>query len=252
MKDKEVDNRSHQEIQDLLPWYVNETLTTVEREPIDAHLSQCSICLAELNNLQDLRSAVKVSNERLRFPGEAQIDIVAARVEQFESQRARWTILARFSGWWASLPTLSRRAFAAQAVALMVLAALSVALIIRARNLEAAALQERKRADVNESLLAQEKERAIEYQALSGGQRSDAWPGIKITVVFRESATEKEIRELLLSIKGAAIVSGPSPARFYVVGIVVPPGSDSQKTMNDAIAQLRRRNDVVQLAEPLP
>lgn len=249
MKEPEFTSSTHQEVQHLLPWYVNQTLRNVEREAIDAHLPQCSVCQAELQTLKDLGSVVTSSNERLSYP-ESQIERLAARVEKFESQKARPRIVARVRDWWMSLPALSRRAIAAQAVALIVLAGISIALLRRAHNLEAAARAERQRADLNESLLAQEKQRAIEYQGLSG-RETGGGPGIRITVVFREDATEKAIRELLLEINGAKIISGPSSSRFYILGIAAPPGADPQKLMNDAIARLRR-SGVVQLAEPIP
>ena len=242
---------SHEESQYLLPWYVNGTLTTSEREAIDAHLSQCSACLAELETLRAVGVAIKNSNERLSYPP-AQMDTVLARVEEFESHRAREKGFARLGRWWHSLPALSKAAIVAPALAAIVLAGLSVALLRRANNLEAAARLERERANMNETLLAEERQRAIQYQALSGRPVEAGGDRIRITVVFREHATEKEIRELLLSIKGAAIVTGPSPERFYVVALAVEPGSDSQKLRHEVVAQLRRRSDVVQLAEPLP
>ena len=248
MKEPEFTSSAHQEIQHLLPWYVNQTLTKVEREAIDAHLPQCSVCQAELETLKDLSSVVTTSNERLSYPSESQIERLAAQVEEFESQRARPTILARVRDWWMSLHAFSRWAIAAQAVALIVLAGTSIALLRRANDFEAAARAEQQRAERNESLLAQEKQRAIEYQGLSSGDVAE--PGIRITVVFREDATEKAIRELLLEINGARIISGPSSARFYVLGIAAPPGADPQELMNAAIARLRRSN-VVQLAEPI-
>jgi anti-sigma factor RsiW len=251
MREEEVSSRSHQEIQDLLPWYVNETLTAAEREAIDAHLPACSACLTELDTLRDLRSAIKTSNERLPFPSNAQIDLLTAQVEKFEFENRRPSLITRFGDWWVSQPPLAKQVFVAQALALIVLTGISLVLMKRVDSLRATALEEQKRADLNGSLLAVEKQRNIEYQALSA--RPDAsGPDFRITVVFREDATEKDIRELLLSITGARIIAGPTPARFYVLGINAPPDSDLQKLTNEAIAQLRRRQDVVQLAEPLP
>ena len=251
MKQEDVASCNNKEIQYLLPWYVNETLTTAEREAVDAHLSQCSACLADLEPLRDLRLVVEDSNEQIAYPSDIQINRLAARIEEFETKRAQQKPVARFRDWWSSLPVLSRTAIAAQAVILIVVVGVSVVLVRRVRNLAATARAEQQRADANASLLAQEKQRNIEYQGLSG-PKPEGGPDIKITVVFREDVTEKTIRELLLEINGARIVSGPTSARFYVLGIVAPPGANSQKIMNDAIALLRLRRDVVQLAEPLP
>ena len=207
--------------------------------------------MADLELLRGLRLVVENSNERIAYPSDIQINRLAARIEEFETKQARQKPIARLTDWWGSLPALSRTAFAAQAVVLIVLAGVSAVLVKRAQDLAATARAERQRADANESLLAQEKQRNIEYQGLSG-PKTDGGTDLKITVVFREDAAEKTIRELLLEINGARIVSGPTSARFYLLGIDVPPGANSQQIMNDAIARLRLRRDVVQLAEPLP
>lgn len=251
MKEPDVASCNNKEIQYLLPWYVNGTATTAEREAVDGHLPQCSACLADLELLRGLRVVVENSNERIAYPSGIQINQLAARISEFETRQARQKPVARFRDWWGSLPGLSRTAIATQAVVLIVLAVVSVALFKRVQNLAASARAERQRADEQESLLAQEKQRNLEYQGLSG-PKTDGGPELKITVVFREDATEKTIRELLLEINGARIVSGPTSARFYLLGIDVPPGANSQQIMNDAIARLRLRRDVVQLAEPLP
>jgi len=254
MKHKEVDDLSHRKIQDLLPWCVNETLRADEREQVAAHLAECSACRMELEKFQVLQRAVKSSNERLPNPSDGQLEALVSRIEKSESERSRKTISvsgSRLKAWWVSLPALARAAILSQAVVLIVLAGVSMALLRRAARWETVAIQERQRAELNESLLASEKQRADEYQALSGQAADSGGPGMKIKVAFREDASEKEIRTLLLNIK-ATIVSGPSPARFYVLRLIAPPDADAQSLMNDALAQLRRRNDLVQLAEPMP
>ncbi|MBD0326096.1 MAG: zf-HC2 domain-containing protein [Pyrinomonadaceae bacterium] len=254
MTKKEMENQSHQEIQHLLPWYVNETLSAAERERVAAHLSDCSSCLAELESMQVLRSVVRDSNERLAPSSEGQLDALIARIEKSEADNSRQknrALGARLTEWWASLPAFAKATMLAQAVAVIVLAGVSVTLLRKAERREAEAIQERQRAELNESLLANEKQRALEYQAFSGGPTDSGGAGLKITVVFREDVKEKEIRSLLLSIK-ATIVSGPSSARFYVIRLAVPPDADAQSLMNDALARLHRRSDLVQLAEPLP
>ncbi len=47
----------------------------------------------------------------------------------------------------------------------------------------------------------------------------------RANIVFREKATEAEIRRLLLS-TGARIVDGPSPSRCYVIAVADPQGMD--------------------------
>lgn len=243
MKETDATSSSHEEIQSLLPWYVNKTLGTAEHDAVETHLSECALCLRELELLQQLRAVVKSANERVTYPAETEVDALAA---QLAKRKVR-----TLKEWWSSQPLLFQWALAAQAVALIVLAVISFSLFRRANEAAATARAERQRAEANEALLAQEKQRSQGYQALSASPIGRDGPAIKVTVVFRENATEKSIRELLLQINGARIISGPSSARFYVIGIAAPPDADSKKLMNEAITLLRR-SDVVQLAEPLP
>lgn len=50
--------QDHNEIDLLLPWFVNETLDPVEHERVAAHLATCAICRDSLALLTDVQSAV--------------------------------------------------------------------------------------------------------------------------------------------------------------------------------------------------
>ncbi|MBX6423521.1 anti-sigma factor [Thermosulfurimonas sp. F29] len=65
--------------------------------------------------------------------------------------------------------------------------------------------------------------RSPRYYTLSSPVCSEK--GYRINIVFRQNATEGEIRKLLLS-QGARIVDGPYPSGLYV--ITVPPGEARQ------------------------
>ena len=247
---KQTESRSHREIQDLLPWYVNGTLSRPEHEEVGAHLAVCADCAAETGLLQSVSSAVKDSNERLPSPSDNQLDALLSRIKKGEAAGLRRRLGARLKEWWEPLPAFAKWALVAQAVAVITLACASAVLLRRANLLEAEALRDRQRVGGPEAMPTQDGQE-IRYKALSGQQEEAAGPVVKITVVFREDATEKEIRELLKVIK-ATIVSGPSPVGFYVLSIAVPPDSDARKVTDEALERLRRRQDVVRLAEPQP
>lgn len=254
---KPVGGQSHREIIDLLPWYVNGTLSPDERGKVAAHLAGCPDCLAESETLNVLRSAVEESNARLPPPAEDQFDVLLSRIEKEGAGRPRRGPVARVRDWWGPLPAFARWALVAQAVAVVALACTALALWRRADHAEAEALRERQRA---ESLRPREQpgrpaptptrdNPGRQYETLSGPPEEVAGPSVKLTVVFHEDASAKEIQGLLTAIK-ANIVSGPTLAGVHVLSIAVPPDADPRQVVNEALERLRGRKDVVQLAEP--
>ena len=254
---KPVGGQSHREIIDLLPWYVNGTLLPDEREKVAAHLAGCPDCLAESQMLNVLRSAVEESNARLPFPADGQLDALLSRIEKEGTARPHRGLVARIKDWWGPLPAFARWALVAQAVAVVALACMAVALWRRADRMEAEALRERQRA---EALRQRERpgdpaptptrdKPGTQYETLSGPQEEVAGLSVKITVVFHEDASAKEIQELLTAVK-ANIVSGPTLAGVYVLSIAVPPDADPRQVVNEALERLRGRKDLVRLAEP--
>jgi hypothetical protein len=123
-------------------------------------------------------------------------------------------------------------------------------------RLRAEVLQERQRVEVLRRAAVRESRtarggRETTYQSLSGPRKEVAGQIVKITVVFHEDATAKDIRDLLKAVP-AKIVSGPSSAGSYELAIAVPPGADAQKLADAARARLRGRTDVVRMAELVP
>lgn len=52
----------HQEIQSLLPWYINQTLATEEHQRVDKHLKECLVCRRDWLDLQKLSDTLIESN----------------------------------------------------------------------------------------------------------------------------------------------------------------------------------------------
>lgn len=51
----------HEEVQELLPWFVNGTLDQGELEQVEAHLAECPECRAELTAERQLAAAIESS-----------------------------------------------------------------------------------------------------------------------------------------------------------------------------------------------
>ena len=228
---KQTDCPSHREVLDLLPWYVNGTLSPPEREAVAAHLARCPDCAAEVGLLRSVGSAVEDSNESLPPPSEGGLESLLSRVELEREAVASPKSGGRFGSWWGALPASARWALAAQAVAVVALACASAALLWRAGP--------------------PEEGRGARYEALSGRREEAAGPFVTITVDFREGATVKEVRGLLTAV-GASVVSGPSSVGSYNIRVPVPPGADAGEVSRRALGLLRARRDLVELAEPLP
>lgn len=58
----ELNTTQHNRVWDLLPWYVNETLSAEERSEVEAHLADCSSCRHELKIQKNLRQIVSESD----------------------------------------------------------------------------------------------------------------------------------------------------------------------------------------------
>ncbi|HEX2162476.1 MAG TPA: zf-HC2 domain-containing protein, partial [Thermoanaerobaculia bacterium] len=53
----------HQEVWELLPWYVNGTLAAAERQAVDEHLERCPLCQSEVTASRRLSQAVRLAVE---------------------------------------------------------------------------------------------------------------------------------------------------------------------------------------------
>jgi len=74
---------------------------------------------------------------------------------------------------------------------------------------------------------------------------------VRLNVAFQESATEREIRELLNDIS-AHIISGPSRQRIYVIALPAAQGPERQRIIAEALTRLHARPRVVLFAAAQP
>lgn len=83
----------HQTVWELLPWFVNDTLKSVERDMASEHLNSCLICRRELGALTSLADAVL---QRVEDVGcEQALASLHDRIdEQPESSKIPWAVAA--------------------------------------------------------------------------------------------------------------------------------------------------------------
>lgn len=208
---RQDDERLHQRIWELLPWYANGTLPETEHRTVEEHAEQCQRCREELAACRRLGEAVRTSAAEPPVPHPARFALLKARLDQAEESRVRSLLDAT--------PKAVRWLLAAQLAALLILAA---GWMWRTPPPPPAA--------------------PAEYQTLSDPVAASAGP--RVRVVFAEEATERQIRNLLLPI-GGQLADGPSPLGVYTVEL--PEGRDPLPVV---LKHLRSRPEV-SFAEPV-
>ncbi|HEX6865477.1 MAG TPA: zf-HC2 domain-containing protein [Thermoanaerobaculia bacterium] len=214
--------RSHQRIWDLLPWYVNGTLPGEERRAIEDHLAACSRCREEVTVCRVTREALAEAGEVAPSPHPVQLARLLSRVDELESGQGR-----------------GRRPFLASLKALLVpespvRALLAFQLAVTALLVGLLVWQQR------------QPETLPLYRTLSlSAPEPPRGNAARVRVLFAETATEKEIREVLLRVHGE-IVGGPSAFGSYTVEIPT-----DGETPGALLAHLRSQPQV-RFAEPVP
>ena len=83
--DHSVTNHPHDEIEALLPWYANGTLTVAETATVERHLAHCPACRADLEQCRALATAVQ-RNEESWQPAPGGFDRLMAEIDRLEAK----------------------------------------------------------------------------------------------------------------------------------------------------------------------
>lgn len=230
----------HQEVWELIPWYVNGTLESSERRALEEHVERCPLCRREVDANRELAAAVADAGEAAPAPGDrlrrvmARLDGRAARAAHpprrpaaegsGSAQGAR-----RRLGWWSHTPVPARRALLGQLAALLVLAVALGWLVLRPVPPAAPA--------------------EPAFRTLSDPRPAPAAAEGPVTVrlLFTAGTSEAEIRRLLLA-EGGRLVGGPTPTGVYTAAFAL---SDDPRGRGGSLLQRLRAAPVVELAEPV-
>lgn len=206
--------RGGEHVAEILPWYVNASLSREETALVDEHLATCAACRDELARCRVLSLAARsaAQGEEGWVPSPRHFARVLARVEASEQHRlgARGrALLDRLRSWVIDTPRPVRWAFAVQGVAALALAA---ALLWRAPGPPPA------------------------YETLSRPAPAAAGDRARLHLVVAEETTERELRDLLHGIEGV-LVGGPSSRGVYTVEL--PVGASERERVEAIAARLR-------------
>jgi len=188
-------------IKSLIPLYLKGKLSETEREEVEKALQLHPALREELESWKEIDEAYLIIEKKLPQPGEEAYSKIAQKIR--EAQRLRWF------GWFRLSPAISFTLITAQLV--MIIALLVYFMSMRA-----------------------------DYRTLAVPSLTERLP-VRINVVFRENATEAEIRNLLLQV-GGKIIDGPSLSRLYVIGI------ESAKDWENTLTTLKK-STVIEMAE---
>lgn len=230
MREREdLGEKLHERVWGLLPWYVNGTLPQRERERVEAHLEVCRRCQEEEQVCRRTAEAVQGAGEVAPTPHPVQLQRILERIEETErGERTPRPRMPRTSRWrlpsllLEATPRALRVALVAQAAIILLLAGLLLWQRLHSGPVGVSA--------------------PAVYRTLSDAPPARG-PVLRLRVMFSPRATEGQIRELLLHVRGE-ITGGPSPLGVYTVE--VPAGRDSLQAV---LARLRSESQVM-LVEP--
>lgn len=222
-------NATHQQVQLLLPWYVNDTLQTDEKALVESHIKLCLQCRAEIVELQKI-SRIVCDSDPLSAKAHSSFAELTARIHESNSpiaDQAKKTFT--WAGFKHPIAAPSKKfsfsGYAVFAQAAMVL--LAIIGLIHFNGLDFADNPNNR------------------FYTLSSSSNEGVMEN-EIRVVFSKTAKQAQIDQTLLSLNGE-IISGPSQQGVYVIRI-----NDvnlSGQEISELVAKLRSHNHII-FAEP--
>jgi anti-sigma factor RsiW len=216
----------HRQAWELLPWYVNGTLSGQDLDLVTGHLSGCAACAEEVARCRDLAVAVGAMSTVQTAPSAERLARLLARIDAIEAGGGTggWREWVRRSidglrELLQSTPAPTRWALAAQSALVVVLVA----------------------------TVAWQMAVSPSYRTLASGADPVARGRAQIRVVFAEDISEREMRAVLARVDGR-IIDGPSTVGAYTVQVPVPAAASDQVTRE---LDLLRSQPKVRLAEPI-
>lgn len=206
---KIIQEMNHDEIDSLLPWYVNKTISEEDRHRVEEHLSGCADCQSEVLFLKRLEEAVETEPSPVPSPG-----LLKDTLDRIT--RRRLNLFDRLAEWLAPAPRLR---WAAIATGLAIV--LQTTVIV--------------------GLLSRSGEKTYETLTVTSTQQET---GPRIVIAFEKNVTETVMRETLHTIRGQ-IVSGPSPLGFYIVELP----KEESLSIDKRLEELRAKKEVIRFAE---
>jgi hypothetical protein len=218
----------HQEVTMLLPWYVNKTLNSEEKNCVEAHLKNCLVCKIELTNLQKLSASI--CQEDILVPvAHASFLELKNRIHNNEvSLKQKTGIFESLLAYRERFANLTEKNLVPlyPSLVLACLLLLTVSLI-------------------SPAFFVAKQYSAKTFHTLSSSQRTTHQQN-EIRLVFSNEITQEQIMQILASVQGQ-IVGGPTPQGVFRVRI--GKGKITSKDLIKTVSLLRDNMQVI-FAEP--
>jgi len=185
----------------LIPLYLKGKLSGTQRAEVEKALQEFPGLKDEMESWKEIEESYRAIEEKLPKPPAEAYFHISQKISEMD--RPRWL------AWFRLSPVASFTLIMAQ---LILIIALGIYFIDLQR----------------------------EYRTLSAPSLTAGMP-VKINVVFKENATEAEIRNLLSQV-GGKIINGPSLSGLYVIGIA------SDKDWQNTLATFKQ-SKIVEMAE---
>lgn len=203
---------AHDEVQELVPWYVNGTLSDAEHARVERHVHECLTCYAVLQQERRMRALIR-SRSTARLSAEQGFDRLMARIEREAPRPARRVPRRRAR-------RLARYGALAAAAGIVALAAAAL---------------------VRLGTVPMPGTAPAGYETLTGAPERG---GATLDIIFAQTLSEPEMRAVLREID-ATIVAGPTDIGRYTVRLDAPEPTADELS---AILERLRRDDRVRFA----
>ena len=216
----------HTQIETLIPWYINGTLTVKETTAFQQHLAICKICQQELSRCQALAGQIPTSEEIWQATPMHFANILA-QVEQLESanqktaampKKTKPSFIDNLHTWFKHTPSPVRWTLTLETLAI---AALILFVVLPQAPLTKV---------------------STEYETLSNAVPTVTEQGVMIRLVLADDLTLQELSDLLKQ-SHAQLREGPSTVGSYTIEV---PTADQSKSL-----KLLRANPKIRLAQPI-
>lgn len=222
----------HQQVWELLPWYVNQTLSDRETRWVRDHLTKCALCRAEVERCQATAEAVRADEEMDWVPSNQQFSELLTRLDGIETPPRRDEPVSAVSPWsrlWRNLKASWEPWFTVSSNARWALAGQAALLAI-----------------VSGLIVAQFTSPDEAYRTLSNPTQPMV-DTVRVRAVFAEDLSLGGLRSLLSGLR-ADVVHGPTGQGVFTLAIAAGADPDAART---SLLKALRQHPQVLLAEPV-